>query len=212
MADGTTVWIYSRCEAIVVANAPKYSVDLHYVRWLKNLFHTLAALVSQFVCFSCFIDVLDFMNLHHQWFILLTLLILLPRCNAFWLLLYLLMKVLYEQFKFFLNFFFLVMACSQFIPEIRVGYLYTYWAPLVGSGIIDSSVTNIFLLNTVSILDHAITSVVWHVVFVSLNTFWVNIVNCGWVRLFYCLKVYITHWLRDMAMKMKTFEHIFPIG
>lgn len=22
------------------------------------------------------------------------------------------------------------MACSQFIPDIRVGYLYTYWGPL----------------------------------------------------------------------------------
>lgn len=22
------------------------------------------------------------------------------------------------------------MACSQFIPSIRIGYLYTYWAPL----------------------------------------------------------------------------------
>jgi len=39
--------------------------------------------------------------------------------------------VLYEQFKYFLNLFFLVMACSQFIPEIRVGVLYTYWGPLV---------------------------------------------------------------------------------
>lgn len=39
--------------------------------------------------------------------------------------------VLWEQFKYFLNFFFLVMACSQFIPDIRVGYLYTYWGPLL---------------------------------------------------------------------------------
>lgn len=46
------------------------------------------------------------------------------------------LQVLYEQFKFFLNFFFLVMACSQFIPEIRVGYLYTYWGPLVSICII----------------------------------------------------------------------------
>ncbi|XP_013389080.1 probable phospholipid-transporting ATPase IIB [Lingula anatina] len=38
--------------------------------------------------------------------------------------------VLFEQFKFFLNLYFLVMACSQFIPEIRIGYLYTYWGPL----------------------------------------------------------------------------------
>ncbi|XP_040569427.1 probable phospholipid-transporting ATPase IIA isoform X1 [Lepeophtheirus salmonis] len=38
--------------------------------------------------------------------------------------------VLFNQFKFFLNMFFLVMACSQFIPELRIGYLYTYWGPL----------------------------------------------------------------------------------
>ncbi|KAK0077437.1 hypothetical protein PV325_003959 [Microctonus aethiopoides] len=38
--------------------------------------------------------------------------------------------VLYQQFKFFLNLCFLIMACSQFIPDIRVGYLYTYWGPL----------------------------------------------------------------------------------
>ncbi|XP_074644613.1 putative phospholipid-transporting ATPase IIB isoform X2 [Tubulanus polymorphus] len=38
--------------------------------------------------------------------------------------------VLFEQFKFFLNFYFLLMALSQFIPEVRVGYLYTYWGPL----------------------------------------------------------------------------------
>ncbi|XP_052816784.1 probable phospholipid-transporting ATPase IIB [Mya arenaria] len=39
-------------------------------------------------------------------------------------------KVLFEQFKFFLNLYFLIMASSQFIPEIRIGYLYTYWGPL----------------------------------------------------------------------------------
>lgn len=38
--------------------------------------------------------------------------------------------VLFNQFKFFLNLYFLVMACSQFIPEFKVGLLYTYWAPL----------------------------------------------------------------------------------
>lgn len=38
--------------------------------------------------------------------------------------------VLFEQFAVFLNLYFLVMACSQFIPSIRIGYLYTYWAPL----------------------------------------------------------------------------------
>eukprot|EP00094_Tigriopus_californicus_P003303 TCALIF_03178-PA protein Name:"Similar to ATP9B Probable phospholipid-transporting ATPase IIB (Bos taurus)" AED:0.14 eAED:0.14 QI:0/0.90/0.83/1/0.81/0.83/12/242/1157 len=39
-------------------------------------------------------------------------------------------RVLYNQFKFFLNLFFLLMACSQFIPQLRIGYLYTYWGPL----------------------------------------------------------------------------------
>merc|ERR1740128_1435197 len=39
-------------------------------------------------------------------------------------------KVLFQQFKFFLNLYFLIMACSQFIPELRIGYLYTYWGPL----------------------------------------------------------------------------------
>ncbi|KAH0552697.1 probable phospholipid-transporting ATPase IIB isoform X1 [Cotesia glomerata] len=38
--------------------------------------------------------------------------------------------VLFQQFKFFLNLYFLIMASSQFIPEIRIGYLYTYWGPL----------------------------------------------------------------------------------
>ena len=38
--------------------------------------------------------------------------------------------VLFNQFKFFLNLYFLVMACSQFVPVLRIGYLYTYWGPL----------------------------------------------------------------------------------
>uniref|UniRef100_A0A6G1S4H7 Phospholipid-transporting ATPase n=1 Tax=Aceria tosichella TaxID=561515 RepID=A0A6G1S4H7_9ACAR len=38
--------------------------------------------------------------------------------------------VLYNQFKFFLNLYTLLMACSQFIPELLIGYFYTYWAPL----------------------------------------------------------------------------------
>lgn len=42
-----------------------------------------------------------------------------------------LLQVLFQQFKFFLNLYFLIMAVSQFIPEIRIGYLYTYWGPLV---------------------------------------------------------------------------------
>uniref|UniRef100_H2Y5E1 Phospholipid-transporting ATPase n=1 Tax=Ciona savignyi TaxID=51511 RepID=H2Y5E1_CIOSA len=39
-------------------------------------------------------------------------------------------QVLYNQFKFFLNLYFLIMACSQFIPSLKIGFLYTYWAPL----------------------------------------------------------------------------------
>ncbi|CAH8605958.1 unnamed protein product [Schistosoma curassoni] len=38
--------------------------------------------------------------------------------------------VLFEQFSVFLNLVFLVIACSQFIPELGVGRLYTYWGPL----------------------------------------------------------------------------------
>ncbi|KAL3206648.1 hypothetical protein MRX96_010705 [Rhipicephalus microplus] len=38
--------------------------------------------------------------------------------------------VLFNQFKFFLNLYFLVVCLSQFIPDIRIGYLYTYWGPL----------------------------------------------------------------------------------
>jgi phospholipid-translocating ATPase len=38
--------------------------------------------------------------------------------------------VLYNQFKFFLNLYFLLMSCSQFINDLKVGSLYTYWAPL----------------------------------------------------------------------------------
>ncbi|EDW76123.1 uncharacterized protein Dwil_GK14835, isoform A [Drosophila willistoni] len=38
--------------------------------------------------------------------------------------------VLFEQFRFFLNLYFLLMALSQFVPDIRIGYPYTYWGPL----------------------------------------------------------------------------------
>ena len=40
-------------------------------------------------------------------------------------------QTLYHQFKFFLNMYFLLVASSQFINELRIGYLYTYWGPLV---------------------------------------------------------------------------------
>merc|ERR1719199_1338399 len=40
-------------------------------------------------------------------------------------------KVLWDQFmKFFFNFFFLVLACSQAVPQLRVGPLITYLGPL----------------------------------------------------------------------------------
>jgi len=40
------------------------------------------------------------------------------------------LQVLFEQFKFFLNLYFLTIALTQFIPQLRIGYLYTYWGPL----------------------------------------------------------------------------------
>ena len=39
--------------------------------------------------------------------------------------------VLYDQFKFFFNMFFLLIALSQFIESLKVGFLFTYVAPLV---------------------------------------------------------------------------------
>ena len=36
-----------------------------------------------------------------------------------------------NQFKMFYNFFFLVIALTQFIPALKVGFLFTYIAPLV---------------------------------------------------------------------------------
>lgn len=38
---------------------------------------------------------------------------------------------LFEQFKFFFNLYFLLVALSQFIPSLRIGFLSTYIAPLV---------------------------------------------------------------------------------
>ena len=38
--------------------------------------------------------------------------------------------VLFNQFKFFYNLIFLVISLSQFIPALKVGYLFTYIAPL----------------------------------------------------------------------------------
>lgn len=41
------------------------------------------------------------------------------------------LQVLYEQFRFFFNLYFLAVAMSQFIPAFQVGFLFTYIAPLV---------------------------------------------------------------------------------
>lgn len=40
-------------------------------------------------------------------------------------------KVLYNEFKFFFNMFFLLIALSQFIPFLKVGFMFTFIAPLV---------------------------------------------------------------------------------
>lgn len=40
-------------------------------------------------------------------------------------------QVLFNQFKYFFNLYFLLLACSQFVNELRLGALYTYWVPLV---------------------------------------------------------------------------------
>jgi len=38
--------------------------------------------------------------------------------------------VLFHQFKFFFNLFFLLICLSQLIPPLKVGFLFTYVAPL----------------------------------------------------------------------------------
>ena len=40
-------------------------------------------------------------------------------------------KVLYEQFRFFFNLYFLLVALSQIFPPLQIGLLFTYIAPLV---------------------------------------------------------------------------------
>jgi phospholipid-translocating ATPase len=39
--------------------------------------------------------------------------------------------VLYHQFKYFFNFFFLIVALSQFVEKLRVGFFIAYVGPLV---------------------------------------------------------------------------------
>ncbi|KJE92835.1 E1-E2 ATPase [Capsaspora owczarzaki ATCC 30864] len=52
-------------------------------------------------------------------------------CNQKYTLLSFVPLVLFEQFKFFFNLYFLLVAMSQFVPALRIGYLYTYWGPLL---------------------------------------------------------------------------------
>lgn len=40
-------------------------------------------------------------------------------------------RTLYNEFSFFFNLYFLLVALSQLIPQLRIGYLSTYFAPLV---------------------------------------------------------------------------------
>ena len=39
--------------------------------------------------------------------------------------------VLFNEFKFFFNFFYLLIALLQCVPQLKVGFLFTYIAPLV---------------------------------------------------------------------------------
>jgi phospholipid-translocating ATPase len=38
--------------------------------------------------------------------------------------------VLYHEFQFFINLFFLLITGTQFIPSLKVGLLFTWWSPL----------------------------------------------------------------------------------
>lgn len=52
-------------------------------------------------------------------------------CNQKYSLITFVPKVLFDQFSSFFNFFYLVVALFQFIPELRTGPLFTYIAPLL---------------------------------------------------------------------------------
>lgn len=52
-------------------------------------------------------------------------------CNQKYSIVTFLPLVLYEQFRMFYNLFFLLVAFSQFIPAMRVGFFWTYFGPLV---------------------------------------------------------------------------------
>uniref|UniRef100_A0A8C5ADH7 Phospholipid-transporting ATPase n=1 Tax=Gadus morhua TaxID=8049 RepID=A0A8C5ADH7_GADMO len=53
--------------------------------------------------------------------------------------------VLYNQFKYFFNLYFLLLACSQFVDELRLGALYTYWVPLVGKSLLKNKLVVLFI-------------------------------------------------------------------
>ena len=40
-------------------------------------------------------------------------------------------KVLYQQFQYFFNLFYLLTALSQFVPALKVGLIFSFVAPLV---------------------------------------------------------------------------------
>lgn len=40
-------------------------------------------------------------------------------------------KVLYQQFKYFFNLFYLLTALSQFVPALKVGLMFSFVAPLL---------------------------------------------------------------------------------
>lgn len=52
-------------------------------------------------------------------------------CNRKYNILSFIPLVLYEQFRMFYNLFFLLVALSQFIPALRVGFFWTYFGPLL---------------------------------------------------------------------------------
>ena len=54
-----------------------------------------------------------------------------PHCKHWLVVFFFCSQVLFNQFKYFYNLYFLLLACSQFIKELRLGALYTYWVPLV---------------------------------------------------------------------------------
>eukprot|EP00966_Prymnesium_polylepis_P170394 3938751-Prymnesium_polylepis.1 len=51
--------------------------------------------------------------------------------NTKYSLLFFVPKVLYEQFRYFQNLYFLLVALSQIFPPLQIGLLFTYIAPLV---------------------------------------------------------------------------------